>query len=163
MTDPQVTIRPMTVADVRELFPHEVEMFGSEAWSYGAYLDELANTDTRYYVVAVDTDGCVLGSGGLMTIGETAQIMTVGVLPASRRGGVGRQIVRHLLARARQQGSDEVLLEVRVDNDAAQKLYESEGFSLMGRRRGYYDNGRVDAITMRLDLRSDAGAEGVAR
>lgn len=160
MSVPPVTIRPMTVADVKELFPHEVEMFGSEAWSYGAYLDELANTETRYYVVAVDAEGHVLGSGGLMTIGETAQIMTVGVLPASRRHGIGREIVRHLLAKARQQGSDEVLLEVRVDNDAAQKLYETEGFSLMGRRRGYYDNGRVDAITMRLGLKNGARPEG---
>ena len=42
-----------------------------------------------------------------------------------------------------------VFLEVRVDNPAARALYDSEGFEQIGLRRGYYDGGRVDAVTMR--------------
>jgi ribosomal-protein-alanine N-acetyltransferase len=53
---------------------------------------------------------------------------------------------------ARRRQADEVLLEVRVDNEAAQKLYDSEGFSMIGIRKGYYDHGRVDAVVMRLGL-----------
>ena len=40
-----------------------------------------------------------------------------------------------------------------MDNEAAQKLYESEGFSVIGTRKGYYAGGRMDAVVMRLDLR----------
>jgi len=147
-----VAIRPMTVADIDAIFPHEFDMFGSEAWTYEGYLDEVLNTETRYYVVAVDAEGAVLGDAGLMTIGQTAQIVTIGVLPWLRRRGIGALLVRHLVTHARTHDCEEVLLEVREDNDAARRLYEAEGFAILGRRRGYYDRGRVDAITMRLGL-----------
>jgi ribosomal-protein-alanine N-acetyltransferase len=127
-------------------------MFGTEAWSRQSYIDELADTELRDYLVAEGSSGEVLGSGGLLTIAETAQILTVGVLPAARRRGIGTVVVRALVARARQRRADEVLLEVRVDNEAALKLYENEGFAALGRRRGYYEQGRVDALTMRLGL-----------
>lgn len=44
----------------------------------------------------------------------------------------------------------EVLLECRVDNVRAQKLYERFGFEAIGFRRGYYQPGNVDALVMRL-------------
>jgi len=53
---------------------------------------------------------------------------------------------------ARRRGAREAFLEVRVDNDAARRLYASEGFDEIGTRRGYYDNGRVDAVVMRREL-----------
>ncbi len=56
-------------------------------------------------------------------------------------------------------GAHEVLLEVRVDNDAARTLYRSEGFAELGVRRGYYELGRVDAITMRRDLGGSAAGD----
>jgi len=145
-------LRPMTVADIDLVLPYEDVMFGTEAWSRAAYLEEIADTELRYYLVAEADGGEILGDGGLLTIAETAQIVTVGVLPHARRQGVGRILVRALIDEARRRRADEVLLEVRVDNDAAQKLYESEGFSAIGTRKGYYDHGRVDAVVMRLGL-----------
>ncbi|MDT4944531.1 MAG: [ribosomal protein S18]-alanine N-acetyltransferase, partial [Pseudonocardiales bacterium] len=46
----------------------------------------------------------------------------------------------------------EVFLEVRVDNEAAQSLYASEGFAQVGLRPVYYDAGRVDAVVMHREL-----------
>jgi ribosomal-protein-alanine N-acetyltransferase len=42
------------------------------------------------------------------------------------------------------------MLECRVDNARAQKLYERFGFEAIGFRRGYYQPGNVDAVVMRL-------------
>jgi ribosomal-protein-alanine N-acetyltransferase len=151
-TQATVTLRRMTIADLDALLPYEEVMFGTEAWSRNAYLEELADTRMRYYVVAEAADGSLLGDGGLLTIGETAQIVTVGVLPAARRRGVGRLLVRALVTEARRRQAEEVLLEVRVDNEAAKRLYESEGFLVIGSRKGYYDRGRVDAVVMRHEL-----------
>ena len=53
---------------------------------------------------------------------------------------------------ARERGAQEMFLEVRVDNDSAISLYLDEGFVEVGRRRGYYDRGRVDAVVMRREL-----------
>jgi [ribosomal protein S18]-alanine N-acetyltransferase len=145
-------LRPMTVADIDLVLLYEEVMFGTEAWSRAAYLEEITDTELRHYLVAESDDGEILGDGGLLTIAETAQIVTVGVFPHARRQGVGRILVRALVDEARRRQADEVLLEVRVDNDAAQKLYDSEGFSMIGTRKGYYDHGRVDAVVMRLGL-----------
>jgi [ribosomal protein S18]-alanine N-acetyltransferase len=156
---PDIRLRPMRIADLDAVLPFEQQMFGPEAWSRQAYLDELADTELRYYIVAEAvaerTDpagGGLLGTAGLLTIGETGQILTVGVLPAARRRGVGRLLVRALIAEARRRRASEVLLEVREDNHAAQRLYAAEGFTVLGKRRGYYEQGRVDAITMRYEL-----------
>jgi ribosomal-protein-alanine N-acetyltransferase len=147
-----VLLRPMTAADLDVLLPFEEAMFGTEAWSRDTYLDELADATLRYYLVAEAMDGEVLGDAGLLTISETAQIVTVGVRPDVRRRGVGRMLVRALIEEARRRGADEVLLEVRVDNEPARTLYATEGFTELGRRRGYYDRGRVDAVVMRRGI-----------
>jgi ribosomal-protein-alanine N-acetyltransferase len=162
----EVRLRPMRIADLDALMPFEQQMFGPEAWSRQGYLDELADTELRYYVVAEAVAEAVgaavaegaeprlLGTAGLLTIGETAQVLTVGVLPSARRNGVGRLLVRALIAEARRRGASEVLLEVREDNQAARRLYAGEGFTVLGRRRGYYEQGKVDAITMRCPIHS---------
>lgn len=163
-----VRLRLMRTADLDVLMPYEQQMFGPEAWSRQGYLDELADTELRHYIVAEGiaaesgagaTDSGLLGTGGLLTIGETAQILTVGVLPSARRRGIGRLLVRELVAEARRRGAGEVLLEVREDNEPARRLYAEEGFRVLGRRRGYYEQGRVDAVTMRLPLHPSTGRE----
>src|SRR3954451_12246912 len=132
--DPTVRLRRMTRADLDVLLPHEQVMFGTESWSRDSYLDELADTELRHYLVAEDEGGQVLASAGLLTIAETAQIVTVGVLPAARRRGIARLLVRELLAEARRRQAQEVLLEVRMDNKPARRLYESQGFVPIGTR-----------------------------
>ena len=138
----------MRTADLDVLLPHEDELFGTESWSRQSYQDELADTELRHYLVA-ERDGQVVGSAGLLAIGETAQILTVGVLPAARRQGIGEQLVQALVAEASRRRAIEVLLEVRMDNAAARQLYAKLGFEVIGTRRGYYEQGRVDAVVMR--------------
>lgn len=146
-----ITLRRMRTADLDELLPYEDELFGTESWSRQSYHDELADTELRHYLVA-ELDGKVVGSAGLLAIGETAQILTVGVLPAARRRGIGERLVQALVAEAGRRRAAEVLLEVRIDNAAARQLYEKLGFAVIGTRRGYYDQGRVDAVVMRRAL-----------
>jgi ribosomal protein S18 acetylase RimI-like enzyme len=74
------------------------------------------------------------------------------VLPAARRRGIARRLVAALLDEAVRRGATEAFLEVRVDNHPARELYRSEGFAEIGVRQGYYDAGRIDAVTMRKEL-----------
>lgn len=148
---PTVALVPLTRAHVDQLLVHEREMFGPEAWSRAAYRAEIADP-TRHYVAAVDPDGALLGWAGVMVAGPSADVLTVGVVPSARRSGIGRQLLAALLSEARARGADEAFLEVRVDNHAARALYRGDGFVELGLRIGYYDYGRVDAVTMRKDL-----------
>ncbi len=142
----------MTGDHIPAVVPHEREMFGAEAWSAAAYREELSDTRSRHYVVDLTDDGTVTGWAGVLVLGHEAQVMTVGVLPAYRRQGIGRQLLADLVEHARASGARELFLEVRVDNEAARRLYLDDGFSEIGRRRGYYENGRVDGVTMRREL-----------
>lgn len=145
-------IVPMTAQHIDALMPYEREMFGTEAWTVSGYRTELADSRHRYYVAAESPDGKLLGWAGVMVIADAAEVLTVGVVPSARRQGIGRRLLDALLTEARSRGAREAFLEVRVDNEAARKLYEREGFAEVGLRRGYYNAGRVDAVVMNREL-----------
>lgn len=149
----------MTDAHVDQLMPYEKQMFGTEAWSADGYRAEIADTEHRYYVAALDAGGELLGWAGLMAISGAAEILTVGTIPAARRQGIGTRLVHELEAEARRRHAFEIFLEVRVDNESARALYDREGYVEIGRRRGYYDHGRVDAVVMRKELREELRRE----
>jgi [ribosomal protein S18]-alanine N-acetyltransferase len=57
-----------------------------------------------------------------------------------------------------------VLLEVRADNEPAQRLYRRRGFTEIGRRRGYYQPSGADAVVMeRKRVRSLGRSSGGSR
>lgn len=147
-----MTIVAMRRDHIDALMPYERDMFGAEAWTINGYRAELADTRRRHYVAAESPDGALLGWAGVMVVAQTAEILTVGVVPEARRQGIATSLMTELLAAASSRGATEVFLEVRVDNAGAQGLYERQGFVEIGRRRGYYDNGRVDAVVMRREL-----------
>jgi [ribosomal protein S18]-alanine N-acetyltransferase len=144
-----IDVVPMKKAHIAALMPYEQDMFGTEAWSADGYRAELADTRHRYYLAAVDENDSLLGWAGIRVVGDTAEILTVGVVPQARRQGIGGRLLAILLDEARRRGAVEVFLEVRVDNAAAQQLYERARFVRVGIRRGYYAGGRVDAVVMR--------------
>jgi len=144
-----IDVVPMTRAHIDALMPFEREMFGTEAWSADGYRAELADTRHRYYLAAVDENESLLGWAGVRVVGDTAEILTVGVVPQARRQGIGGRLLAMLLDEATRRGAVEAFLEVRVDNTAAQQLYEQARFVRVGIRRGYYAEGRVDAVVMR--------------
>ncbi len=83
----------------------------------------------------------LVGFGILWRIEEEAHIISLAVDPDHRRRGLGRRILEELLTQARAAGCCWATLEVRASNHAAIRLYESAGFQLLGRRKGYYNNG----------------------
>ena len=80
---------------------------------------------------------------------EDWEIENVVVDPSSRRQGVGSLLLCELLNRARQQGAESLLLEVRESNIAARELYKKMGFSEEGRRPRYYREPEEDALLLR--------------
>lgn len=83
---------------------------------------------------------------------DEAELLTVAVLPSARRSGVGRALLRHAAQAWRGLGGAAAFLEVRSDNAGAAALYDAEGWVRCGLRRGYYADGTVDAVLMRVDL-----------
>ncbi len=142
------TIRAMRWWDLPDVLALEQELFSPEAWSEAQLWGELAQ-GTRRYVVAVDGGGSLLGYAGIDLGIDTADVQTLAVARPARRRGVARRLLGSLLTQAEQAGLRDVVLEVRADNEAAACLYAEAGFRPIGRRRGYYAAGTVDAVVLR--------------
>ena len=146
-----VVLRPMSLHDVDAISVLEQDLFGVEAWSPELLAGEVtADPVSRYYLVAEDK-GVVTGYGGLMAqSGGQADVLTLAVAEDRWGEGIGSALLEGLLAEAGRRGCTEIFLEVRVDNDRAQRLYRRRGFTDIGIRRGYYQPSGTDALVMRL-------------
>jgi ribosomal-protein-alanine N-acetyltransferase len=155
-----VRLRPMTTDDLPAVMVLEEELFAPDTWTEAMYRDELSRPDTRFYVVAeFHLEGeddeeepvgepVMVGYGGLIAYDDEAHVATLGVTKALQGEGVGSLLLDALLAEADKR-SPVVLLEVRADNESAQRLYQRRGFTEIGRRRGYYQPSGADAVVMR--------------
>jgi len=86
--------------------------------------------------------------------GGEAEILSVAVASARRGRGLARALLNLHLRRLAGLGANAVFLEVDEDNDPARRLYRRAGFREVGRRAGYYQQGRDHAATA-LVLRRD--------
>jgi ribosomal-protein-alanine N-acetyltransferase len=149
-----VTLRPMRWWDIEPVMDLELRLFPEDAWSPAMYWSELAEAHpggTRHYTVATTEDGGVVGYAGLMAVGAEGDVQTIAVDDRLQGAGLGSALLTDLVEESARRGCTELLLEVRVDNLRAQRLYERFGFQPVGVRRGYYQPANVDALVMRLD------------
>ncbi|MEU2062215.1 ribosomal protein S18-alanine N-acetyltransferase [Streptomyces sp. NPDC013455] len=141
--------------DIDPVLVLEKDLFPEDAWSRGMFWSELAHARgagaTRCYLVAESgDDGRIVGYAGLAAAGELADVQTIAVARDHQGTGLGARLLTELLRAATAFECHEVMLECRVDNVRAQRLYERFGFAPIGFRRGYYQPGNVDALVMRL-------------
>lgn len=91
---------------------------------------------------AVTASGEMAGFAFVMVNPDGAgHLTTIGVAPEHRRRGLGIMLLTHLEKVLNEKGASTIVLEVRVSNHAAQKLYNSTGYSVAQRLTSYYSNG----------------------
>ncbi len=163
-------LREMRWWDIDRVLELEKDLFPEDAWSRGMFWSELAHARgpeaSRRYVVALDGDR-IVGYAGLAAQGGASDsgaavgdVQTIAVRRDQWGTGLGGELLTELLRAATAFECAEVMLECRVDNIRAQKLYERFGFEPIGFRRGYYQPGNVDALVMRLTTKPDSGSAG---
>ncbi|MGO9084857.1 MAG: GNAT family N-acetyltransferase [Candidatus Sulfotelmatobacter sp.] len=90
--------------------------------------------------------GFIVAYGGL-----TGHIITIDVIAAARRSGVGSLLLTAAEGRLRNGGSKAVGLETAVDNAAALSFYKRHGYHVASTWPRYYPNG-VDALVLTKNL-----------
>ena len=115
----------------------------------------------RSRVAVVSAGGRVEGIGrwtwyskpAVAVNGDVRQVM---VHPAARGRGLARRLVAALVDDARAYGVETLTLDVRGNNHAAMRLYETLGFEVCGRLPDFVAVGdeRWDRVLYRLDLRT---------
>jgi ribosomal-protein-alanine acetyltransferase len=150
-----IQIRIATEADLEQIMQIEKACFANDAWSKSNMKSELLAPHTTY-VVAEDGKA-LIGYAGFSKLANStsSDIQTIAVSESHRGLGIGRSLMKSLLAFAQEQKAKEVFLEVREDKPAPQSLYSSLGFEAIDRRENYYQPDGVAAIVMRLELGSE--------
>lgn len=116
-------------------------------WSKDLFASELKQVSSRGFV-AVRPDASVIGFGCLMSTGFEAHVTNIAVAPAFRRQGVATMLMLRLVAESKAWGLDDMTLEVRESNAAAQDLYRRFGFEQDGVRPRYYAETGEDALIL---------------
>jgi [ribosomal protein S18]-alanine N-acetyltransferase len=83
----------------------------------------------------------------------SGHIITIDVIAAARRSGVGSLLLRSAEDRLRAGHCRSVELETAVDNVSALSFYKRHGYNLIHTRPRYYSNG-VDALVLQKSLES---------
>lgn len=121
-------------------------------WTMAAFENELRNSPPTVFVLR--------SSGNAIAFVVTRRhppeldILNLAVADKHRRRGFGRILLRFLVEMAREDGVDQVFLEVRAGNRAARALYLSLGFEETQKRRNFYEDPLEDAILMKLEIES---------
>lgn len=143
-------------ADTRDLAAvHAIERAAfRDPWSL-RQLAACLSADTLFLVAHRAAQ--VLGYVIVRIAADEGELLNVAVVPAARRQGIGRALIRAALAAAGARGARTVYLEVRESNLGARQLYAGEGFEMIGRRRGYYRTPGEDAVVLRAAIVAGGG------
>lgn len=125
----------------------------STPWTRKLFEEEIARAFSDA-LVAVPGDGEeVLGYAICWTVADESHLLNIAVRPDARGGGVGSALLRECIHRSARAGADRIHLEVRAGNGPAIRMYEREGFSFQGVRRGYYADTGEDAVLLSREIR----------
>ena len=138
-----LNLRRMREADLDVVTELEAQAY-SQPWNAHVFAEELSQPSRTYIVIEDQTE--VLGYAGLMVVGTEAHVTTGVVHPDRREDRLGTRLMLALAAEAIEQGAKSMTLEVRVSNEAAQRLYRRFGMAPVGMRRKYYQD--EDAMIM---------------
>lgn len=148
----EIKIQKMTFDDLDEVYEIDKESFPIP-WTKTSFEEELKNMLAMYLVAK--EDGKVIGYIGSWMIIDECHITNIAILSSYRRKGIASELVKELIKYCNENGISYVLLEVRLNNTPAQRLYEKFGFKTDGIRKGYYknpDGTYDDAILMTKEI-----------
>lgn len=138
MADSLVRLRPGTASDLNEVaavMGRAFEPRYGEAWTGPQCLGVLSLPGV--WLTLADCGGPVAGFALARLIVDEVELLLLATDPDWRGRGVGRALLRSVLAEAGLRDARVVHLEVRANNPAVQ-LYRSSGFGKVGERRNYY-------------------------
>lgn len=145
----QLQIRKVKTDDVTAISEIEQASFKDPFPQY--FLSQLAEANPETFLVAV-IGGKIAGYAVADKWPDQEHLVSIAVIPESRKKGVGRALLENLLEKVQIGG---MKLEVRRSNKVAIDLYRKNGFLQTGIAHSYYTDGE-DAIQMEKVIQKKA-------
>ena len=139
----------MTAEDISTVAEIEANSF-TMPWSLNAFHSTLRCPTTAPFVYR--KGGQTVGYAICSTVFEMAELYNIAVDIRFRNEGIGSKLLDFIIQHCKNQGAENLFLEVRRSNESARKLYEKKGFIIDSVRKNYYKNPVEDAILMHLSL-----------
>ena len=134
-----------TVADIEAVVQLQAP------WTYQTINDLLGQDSINLIVVMTVAKNEVVGYCLYQRVFEQAEILRIGTHPNYQRQGIASQVFTELNETLKANQVESLLLEVRADNAPAIALYEKQDFTMIHKRKGYYQSSHqpaVDALIM---------------
>ena len=135
---------------IDQLFALDQQCF-PDHWSKSQWQTYLSKAD-RFPCFTLFNGEEPIGFALYQTLFDEVELLRIGVVPDRRGQGWAAKMLADQLEQFAGDGVNRVILEVRVSNEAAIRLYQSVGFTTDGLRKHYYpligQEGREDAILM---------------
>lgn len=141
----EYTISEMRKGDITEISQIEKEYF-SLPWSEKSLSEELGNPVARFYAARISEK--TVGYIGAFNVGGEVSITNIAVKQEYRNRGIGSSLINFLKSKMQEEKAEFITLEVRESNETAITLYEKSGFKTVGKRKGFYENPKEDAVLM---------------
>ncbi len=139
-------IREMTARDIPSVMEIERASFITP-WTEAMFRSQIGFRDRAINLVLAE-EGAIVCYAAAWVAYDEMHLLSIAVVPAARRRGLGGEILGAVMERGRARGADRAILEVREGNAAARAFYRSHGFVDIGTRRKYYSDTDEDAIIM---------------
>lgn len=154
--EPVLSHRPIAEDELSAIAAIEKRVH-RQPWSQDQFQAELDKPYSHIWVLTDDeTDQVLTGYIVFWELGETIELLNVAVDLPYRGIGLGERLVRAMIQHGLRTDRLQVLLEVRVSNQSAIRLYQKCGFEILQTRKSFYSDGE-DAYQMKLTLSTWGG------
>ena len=127
----------------------------SDPWHMVTFREGIDERNPHSHFLVVRHNCAAIAYVNYWLVIDDAHIANFAVSPAYRRVGMGKYLLAKSLEHIRDQGGEQVVLEVRVSNIPAQNLYRQLGFRLIHIRKRYYQDNSEDACIFHIDNLSE--------
>ncbi len=138
-------------ADLQQVLEIEEASF-SLPWTQNVFADQIRMKQHSWCVCLREAPGGeVVGYAIFWLAVDEIHLMNIAVSPAHRRKGYGDALLRAVMRLGRKLEAERIVLEVRVSNSVAIRLYEKYRFRMVVVRPRYYSDNNEDAYLMILE------------
>jgi ribosomal-protein-alanine N-acetyltransferase len=149
----EYSIKPLTMMQLPEVLRLNIRCFrNGDNYTKHTFNYLLSEARTLGYRIVTDTGDMAAFAFVMLNERNSAHLTTIGVAPEHRRRGLAIRMLDHIEQALRAKEVGTIVLEVRVGNLEAQRLYRGLGYFVVQRISRYYNNGEDCFLMMKAIL-----------
>ncbi|MDH5459752.1 MAG: ribosomal protein S18-alanine N-acetyltransferase [Candidatus Bathyarchaeota archaeon] len=147
----KAVIRNATKDDLEKILEIEKASFKrTDAFSPTLFKKYLRELEEGFFVV-LEKPNSIAGYAILGEEEGKGYLLSIAIHPKKRNQGFATSLLKFLEFKCYEKGLTKMTLEVRVNNKKAIAIYKNLGFTEVGKKKGFYEDG-VDALVMEKRL-----------